>query len=467
MVRGLWLLMLCALATAAGAESLRLELRSDVVEWGKPLRASLIYQGPLQGMDIDYRPWAPWVAVEPDYQQQVVDEQGRPEIRQALRLYPRRSGRFQLPWLKLGDSYSEPAWVTVKAPVVERHAIAIEHDYPAAALWSGQAARVTVTLTTGDERVRVLVDAPETGGVQLIPLQAERRTLADGRVQHRLGWQLLSHRAGAQSVALPMLRYHLHGRDLRRFALPMLPLEVQALPEYIPPTVPVGAPRIHSVIEQDGGRPYWSLTLEADMPLAAGLPAVAIQLAALAGVDAGELRVSHEEQRGLDGYRSRLVYRVPLPDWQWPLQARPSIALRYFDPQTGRLASITHVLPTAWRLPFWFLLPVLLLLTALAAWPLYMALRWLRRVRRRRVLAAEVAAAGSADALRRALLAALAAPNLQAWAGHAGWGVRSVEAGELAAHLNRACFSGEAGPAMDVWRRLQWQAERLARHAPL
>lgn len=470
MVRRLWPLLLLFAGGAALAEQLRLELRSTEVEWGKPLRGHLVYQGPLSEMTVDYTPWQKLLLVDPDYQELGEDQQGRPVIRQALRLHPRRPGALQLPSLKMGHSYSAPLWIKVSAPTVDGHKIQVDYHYPDRKLWTGQPALATAIVTTTDERVRVLVDPPRSPWVRITALESERRVIGSGqerRIQHRFGWQLLSHQSGRIEVELPSLRYHLHGRDHRRFQLPLLQLDVAAVPEYIPPTTAVGKPRLSSRIAHEDGQTYWRVEVAAGSPLASGLPELAAQLAGLAGVTPSRIQVSHSEDYVLGDYRSRLDYRVALPDWQLPVVDRPQLRLRYFDPQAGELAELVHLLPVVWRVPVWFQL-LLAAALGLLLWPLLRRLMAaFGRQRRRHALARAISNASDPQALRQLLLQASGKQSLQQWLVDSSWGGKRGEAAALAASLNEACFGCLGEIQGEAWTSMLRKAQGLVSRAPV
>lgn len=460
MVRRLLCVLLLVAAPVVDAETLQLQLRSQQGEWGKPLRGHLVYQGDAGQLSVDYTPWLPWVAVDPDYQEQGEDAQGRPIIRQALRLYPRRVGHWQLPSLQVGTADSSPLWLDIAAPVFDGHAIQVERTYPRGQLWTREARRLSLRVVTRDPEARVLADLPTSDRRQAVftPLSSRREVIRDGegeRYAFHWSWWVQANVAGRLQIEPPLLRYRKYGRDVRRFYLPLLELEVQPVPEYITPTTPVGLPTLSSRIVDDAGGAAWQITLTSPAPLPAGLPWLERQLAALSS---GWRAVGHTA--------NSIIYRVALPRWQLPGLSTASLQLRYFDPQHGRLQQVDHVLPQAWRWPWWVSVGGLLMLAALAWLPLHRVAAWLRRRRRRHDLAQAIAACETPQQLRRLLLDASRQQTLEAWVGTGAWGAARAEASELVKCLNAACFAAAEAIICD-FPDLRQLGQRVARRAPL
>lgn len=457
--RWLWVVLLFAVAQV-DAETLQLQLRSQQGEWGKPLRGHLVYQGDAGQLSVDYAPWLPWVAVDPDYQEQSEDTQGRPIIRQALRLYPRRAGHWQLPALQLGTADSSPLWLDIAAPVFDGHAIQVDQTYPSGRVWTREARRLSLSVVTSDPEAKVLADLPTSGLQQAVftPLSSRREVIRDGkgeRYAFHWSWWVQANVAGRLQIEPPVLRYRKHGRDVRRFYLPLLELEVQPVPEYIPPTTPVGLPTLSSRIVADAGGAAWQITVTSPAPLAAGLPWLERQLSALSSA---WMTVGHTADS--------VTYRVPLPRWQIPGLSAAGLQLRYFDPQRGRLQRLDHALPQVFRWPWWVSVAGVLVLAALAWLPLRRVATGLGRQRRRRDLAQAIAACETPQQLRRLLLEVSRQQTLEAWASKTGWGAARAQAAELVQCLNAACFATDKATICD-FQDLRQLAQRLARRAPL
>lgn len=472
MVRGALFVLLVLIASLGRAETLELQLRSPQGEWGKPLRGHLVYQGEAEQLAVDYGPWLPWVVVDLDYQEYVEDAQGRPIIRQALRLYPRQTGRWQLPSLQAGDADSSPLWVDIAAPVIDGHGIQVDYQYPEGSVWTREARRLSLSVVTDDPEVQVLADLPALGQQQALftPLSSQRELIRDGQGEHlvfHFSWWVQANAAGPLKVEPPLLRYHKHGRDVRRLYLPLLEIDARAVPEYIPPTTPVGRPVFSSRIIEEGDALSWQLQVTSPAPLVTGLPGLERQLARLSGGSPGTITPDYDLVIDSEGARSVVTYQVPLPRWLMPGFIATSVQLRYFDPQTGRLSQLDHDLPLRWHWPGWIDWAAILLLVLTLWWPMQRCVLGLASLLRRHNLVRAIGACETPQQLRRLLLDAFQQQTLEGWAGMQDLGAVQTRPNELAGGLNRACFGTQAGADSIDLAMLKRMGEWIAWRSPL
>jgi hypothetical protein len=456
--RAVLLVLLCAVQTAGAAE-LRVELDETEVEWGRPLRGEVVYRGNGGDGGVDLTPWETRVHVERGFTSTDADPDGTPVRREQVRLYPRGPGGLSLPALSHGGARSEPVEVRVLPPRPEGQEIRLTTQVSAARVSAGEQVRVHLRLQTPDPRARVEIEPIADAALVSQVLPARKESLDGDAAVHETGWALFPLEPGMRSVRLPPVHYVLFGRTLHKLHLPLLQLEVEALPAYVPLTVPVGGVTVESALRAKDGARGWRVRLTTDGLLPAGMPEMESSLAGLAGVLPERLAREQREEVRPDGVYQVLEYRAPLPRWLAGLGPAPKIGLQVFDPDSRRVERVNHALPRAWNVPFWFVLSAAIIGLGLAGAAGWWLVRGWNRLSARRTLRAAIAAAPDAHALRRLLLAHAGRRSLGELAAAMG----DDRSRAFAARLNTACF----GRASESVERLRGDAVRLlARRHP-
>ena len=449
--------MLLPLA-AVSAPQLLLILNKTETQLGKPLRAELVaVDAPQKIAALDLRPLDDAFGVVVEESASNVDDPrwpGRSVEMLRLLLYPRQMGELKLPPLQLGDTHSDAQAIRVSEGFKGDAPITVATHVSTASPWERQQTVLQLQITTPD--MFATLEAAGTlqmPGVDIVPLKIEREQRASGAVL-RLGWVLSAQTAGARDIDLPPVRYNLSGRTERIYYFPKTPLHIRPLPPYIPPTMPVGKVSIASIVSPDAmlspdTLAYWTVTVQGETVSPRDLPPVLRQVESSERVRF--LSANSERTWLADAQRSQIVHRIPFKPLANGRLTLPVIHLQYFDPDTGRLARVSHtpprplVLDIAWRV---------VISGALSIFSLWLCLRLYRLTRRvlehRRQHNAALAAiqqASDARQLRRALESVAQAEgfpanlSLREWAEE--WRTRH-RAGpafdELMARLSQACY---------------------------
>ncbi|UOG91951.1 MAG: hypothetical protein L3K52_17455 [Candidatus Thiothrix sulfatifontis] len=216
-----------------------------------------------------------------------------------------------------------------------------------AQVWQRERTTLTVEVQSTDRFATLAASLPRIEGVDVQALPATNEASPDGKRILRLIWQLSAHTPGKQTIQLPAIRYNLNGRDAAQWQPPLQMLDVQALPPYLPPTIPVGKVQIESRIEpsgvlQPGHLAYWHISLHSDAVNTAQFPPILKQMRS-SGVELFPAKVEKGEQ-------SRLEYHIPFKPQSSGRLELPTLQWHWFDPETGRLEQQQYAPPTPWVL---------------------------------------------------------------------------------------------------------------------
>lgn len=390
-----WLIAFCwlcgnGLALAAG--QLRVELptaeRPYTAELGRAFTVQLHYRGAADLERIPLTPWQEDFAIDRGYARRGDDQQ-----QMRLRLTPRRSGEFTLPPLQLGPAHSEAQYVRIVPAMEGGEALDPVWQVSRHSAWQGEELLASLTLDSADPALRLETAEVRWADFSHQALPMERLPQADGRTRYRLRWLLRPLLSGTLPIAAPELRLVRDGVPRRRFRFPVEELQIQALPDYLPPNIAIG----RLAAESDAQGRHWLL----------GHGITAVQLQAVLD-RAGLSHKGLDAKQTPDGIESRALLN-------WVGFDGAGARLVFFDPASGRVSQLNLAAPSA---PVWpWLLPLLVLLLAWLGWQRRRLGRWLQRVRQRRHLLSRLAATQDPLALKQALApqGQSLADWLQAW----------------------------------------------------
>lgn len=218
-------------------------------------------------------------------------------------------------------------------------------------VWQRERTTLTVEVQSTDRFATLEASLPRIDGVDVQALPATNEAGTDGKRILRLTWQLAAHTPGKQTIRLPTIRYNLNGRDAAQWQPPMQTLDVQALPPYLPPTIPVGHVQIESHIEpsgvlQPGHLAYWHIRLHSDAVNTAQFPPILKQMRS-SGV---ELFPAKVDKPASDSGQYRLEYHIPFKPQSSGRLDLPTLQWHWFDPETARLEHRQYTPPRPWVL---------------------------------------------------------------------------------------------------------------------
>ena len=421
----------------------------------------MLYPGDADPGFPDLLNWQDDFFVELDYQESTEAPDGSNLTRQKFRLYARAPGTFHLAPIDWGGLQSEPQQVMIKAATAEGAKISLTLSRPKLTARVGEQLSIRVEISTSDRRVKTMIDLPEVDGLEFQPLQQLQdidEKNGQQLVEHQLGWALTAKKAGHYEVELPPVLYRLHGRNLRRFYLPKISLDVRPLPAYVPPHVPVGMLSVNSYYDPLQSDSMWEVVVETDARLPYGMPVFRAELASISGVEIAQVVERVELETGLEKVITRLHYRVPLPELL--LGDRREVRLNYYDLKKQRVEALVHRLPAAWQIPQWLSALAGLLIASILLYLFYLGWRVWSGYLRKRTLGRQIMSCESPCQLRQILLVSTGHRSLDDWAecsmSTPGW----IAAQRLVKGLNEACFQHRV--TEKTLQRLKSEAAEIA-----
>ena len=257
-------------------------------------------------------------------------------------------------------------------------------------VWQREQIILQVTVDAPDPFALLKADKLVIPNMEVIALPARRDKKNDGTEQLSMRWQLYPHTSGKQSIQLPLMRYYLNGGTRKKWFPPLQSIEVQALPPYFPPTLPVGEVSINSHIVPNGilqpdSLAYWHISLHSTIVTTAQFPPLLKQLRATDGLEVFPAKISINTDKATGKFR--LDYRIPIKPKSSGRLDLPDLQWHWFDPQTARLEKAHYEPLRPWVLALWqqillWLISGLSLLAGgyqLLKWSGYYYRRWWRK----------------------------------------------------------------------------------------
>ena len=385
-------LYLWLVAQSVSAVGLQITAMSQTVELGKPVWLTLTSDQTTVSLNtIDFSPWQRDFVLPRQSDLSISDDNRSQRLR--MQLFPLRKGRLNLPPLSFLNQQTKAMPIEVIAARDAKSHSPIEFDcqQSSSTPWQQQQVIVACNVITRDAYVVFAQPSDRIIGAQLTPMQVQQRQVhADGEVQTRyqLGWVLIPSRAGEMQVQLPPIQYLRDGVVTHQFYAAPLNLQVQALPAWLPGTIPVGTLALTRY-----RLPQWWLStsvlshVQLQLQLAGmaadAIPAYAQQLRSDNAVQYYSAQQNLLTTIDSQGIHHRLNYDIPVVAKHIGIYRLPGLRLQYFDPDTGKLVTTEIRGPSLFILNGWLKSLLLILGTVILAWVGRSLLQWWLRQWRR------------------------------------------------------------------------------------
>jgi len=365
----------------------QLKMYTDKVETelGRPLRLELIgIDLKEQLTEINIKPLNKHFGVVTDYAIADASDSRWPNKSVQivhLKLYPRITGKLTIPALKINNIQSNTIEITSHKGKTSVPKVSFSSASP----YIRQQNIVTVNVTSADSTSRLSIAKDDAIiSFEAQPLAFKRTKQKDGRYLLQIGWALSALKSGTQQLQLPPIEYSVSGVLRKRFFLPSSVIQVKPLPNYLPPTIPVGKISIQSHLKQryflsTDALYYWELSLKGQLNNPYQLPPVLRQIK-----NNNEMRyLAINSQRSVNATEnsltSRVSHSIPFKPSSSGLISFPELHLQYFEPETGTIKTITHQADNIFVLSLFWRSAAIILALLFSAWLIVLARKkWLK-----------------------------------------------------------------------------------------
>lgn len=367
--------LLLALLSYSALAAPQLKVYTDKVETelGRPLRVELV------GIDlnsklaeINLKSLNKYFGVITDY---FIDDANDPRWPNDtvqilhLKLYPRKTGRLTIFALNIDNTQSKAIDIKSHKGKTSVPKVSFSSGSP----YIRQQIITTVNVISTDSTSRLSISKDENiSGFESQPLAFKRTKQKDGRYRLQIGWALTALKSGAQQLQLPAVEYSVSGVSRKRFFLPSTVLKVKPLPDYLPPTIPVGKISIQSQLKQryflsTNALYYWELTLKGQLNNSYRLPPVLRQIKNNSEMSFLPINSQRSINTTNISLTSSVSHSIPFKPSASGLLSFPQIHLKYFEPESGTIKTVTHQANNIFVLSlFWKIVTSILTLLFLA-----------------------------------------------------------------------------------------------------
>ena len=357
----LLLLLLCPF-TVLAKPFLETQVKNSTIELGRPLYIKIIAEEletdlstlPLQALSKNF------VLASKDLDTEIL-EQNNGQSKQSrktasrrqtlsLKLFPRQSGKFLIPVFSVENISSDEQVIKVEDATTRGDEISFDWSLSSSSAWQREQIIILLTITTPEEYANVKLVKQAVDGIELTPLPVTREWIKEkqnGQSKITTGWSLLPLQGGNLNIDLPAVEYNLSGVKRRTFYLPEIKLEIQPLPTYLPPTIPVGEIQIETSVTPNGmlkkdELAYWNLSIKSSSLTPYWLPPVLRQVKSDKHIQfypANSKRSLHPDSTGTNG---RVDHTVPFKPLRNGITCLPDLKIQYFDTVIGKLETVRH-----------------------------------------------------------------------------------------------------------------------------
>lgn len=133
----------------------------------------------------------------------------------------------------------------------------------------------------------------------------------------------------------------------KKFYLPLIPINIKALPSYLPPTIPVGKVHIQSSIPdklwlRSNSINYWNIKLTGNINDSYNLPPVLRQIKNNSNIKFLPVTTTRTIRATVDNLKSQVTHSIPFKALSSGFLTLPQIKLQYYDPDNKKVIILTH-----------------------------------------------------------------------------------------------------------------------------
>lgn len=269
----------------------------------------------------------------------------------SLKLYPRQAGELLISPFSIDKTSSKEHKLVIADASTRGEKISFDWRLSSSESWQREQIIISLVITTPEQYASIKLAKQSINGFEITPLPVDRlweENSQGGKSVIRTGWSLLPLKAGTTTIDLPAIEYHLNGVIRRVFYLPEIELKIRPLPSYLPPTIAVGKIIVESSVKpagmlKTGELAYWNISIGSKSLTPYWLPAVLRQIKSSNNIQFFPATSKRSMQPDRKATNASVVHSIPFKPLKNGLTELPVISIQYFDPEAGRLESVTHL----------------------------------------------------------------------------------------------------------------------------
>lgn len=307
-----------------------------------------------------------------------------------LRLTPYNTGKIKLPSLLFNNEHNQAITLTVTEAIDKKTGTPIRllAHVSSKQPWMREQVLFSVHLKTNMPRAQLKLTSATVENAIVEQLDIHHGYIdTDPHLPHhyKTGWAVFPLASGKIKVTLPAVELIRDGVTTHHFYPAPLELDVQALPLYIPATIPVGKIELsneHSIryVLQNSLDDY-KLSLTGQNILLRNLPEITNQINSNQAIRVYPETTKTIQTNTYNGITSRINYVIPVKALAQGHSRLDDIRLTYFDPVSGTLK--THYQPNLILLSIntWLAWLFTIVALILSGYALLKLIQWLLRFR--------------------------------------------------------------------------------------
>ncbi|MGD9390203.1 MAG: hypothetical protein PVG18_07010, partial [Thioalkalispiraceae bacterium] len=241
LLSAVYLVTLPAICQPGEAVDLQVILDKTVVELGKPLTLTLNspqIKTSLEELDLG-------ILMTDFHVEEKAFTQAQHRQQRILRLYPRTTGQLQIPALQFSQTRTAKIDIEVTPAIDKKTGSIIDTKITVSTRSPWQKQQVLVNAEFISEAGMLVFETPTAYAdhSKIYPLSLTRKPLQKQQtkpMRHATGWAIFPQQPGQHQLELPAIRLVRDGVSTHHFYPPLITFTVQALPVYVPPSMPVG-----------------------------------------------------------------------------------------------------------------------------------------------------------------------------------------------------------------------------------
>lgn len=261
-----------------------------------------------------------------------------------FKLYPRITGNIDIPSLSTDTVSSKSIKVHIDTNQTDKPAVTLSTSSP----YQRQQFIIQISIVTSDPSARLSINNESIiKNFESNPILFARTKEKSSKHRLTVGWALTALKDGTYKIKLPPIEYSVSGVSRKQFYLPIQTVHIRKLPEYLPPTIPVGKISIQSQLPstwllKTDSIAYWTINLSGNVSNPYNLPSILRQIKSNSNFKVFPEDSKRSNQVSHDNYESSVKHSIPFKVLNTGVVKLPKLRVQYFDPNNGTIKILNH-----------------------------------------------------------------------------------------------------------------------------